>query len=137
MSRNELILETMMDGYILADTSGKIIDVNPAYSKLLGYSRQELLKMNIRETRSNVYIDRGRAKGGVEGLPRQNEFVVSSPVPDPPVEVRVSTGDVPAGFGPGAERLPGLVGTGEENLPVGCVEELSLSSIPFSLEEWV
>ena len=49
MSRNELILETMMDGYILADTSGKIIDVNPACSKLLGYSRQELLKMNIRE----------------------------------------------------------------------------------------
>ena len=45
----EQILKTTMDGYILADTDGKLIEVNPAYCQMAGYSREELLKMNIRE----------------------------------------------------------------------------------------
>ncbi|PKP34295.1 MAG: hypothetical protein CVU00_07520 [Bacteroidetes bacterium HGW-Bacteroidetes-17] len=45
--RNQLILDTTMDGYILTNPDGSIIDVNPAYCKLIGYSREELLKMNI------------------------------------------------------------------------------------------
>jgi len=47
--RNELILETTMDGFILADINGKLIEVNPAYSELIGYSGEELVAMNIRE----------------------------------------------------------------------------------------
>jgi len=47
--RNEQILETTLDGYILVNTEGKIIDVNPAYCDMIGYSWEELLKMNIRD----------------------------------------------------------------------------------------
>jgi PAS domain S-box-containing protein len=47
--RNEQILQTTMDGYILADTNGKLIDVNRAYCEMVQYSREELVKMNIRE----------------------------------------------------------------------------------------
>jgi PAS domain S-box-containing protein len=47
--RNEQILETMLDGYILADTNGKIMEVNPSYCNIIGYSREELLRMNIRD----------------------------------------------------------------------------------------
>lgn len=46
--RNQLILETTMDSYILADSNGKIIEVNQAYCDLIGYSYLELLNMNIR-----------------------------------------------------------------------------------------
>ncbi|MFQ5770590.1 MAG: PAS domain S-box protein, partial [bacterium] len=49
MRRNEQILQTTMDGFILADTAGQVIDVNPAYCEMVGYSRAELLRMNIRE----------------------------------------------------------------------------------------
>jgi len=45
--RNQLILDTTMDGYILTNLDGRIIDVNPAYCMLIGYSREELLKKNI------------------------------------------------------------------------------------------
>lgn len=47
MERNRQILQTTMDGYILADTEGRIIDVNPAYCDLVGYTRDELLQMTI------------------------------------------------------------------------------------------
>ena len=49
MHRNEQVLKTMMDGFILADTEGQLIDVNPAYCKIIGYSYDELMEMNIRE----------------------------------------------------------------------------------------
>ncbi len=47
--RNQLILENTMEGYILTNPEGRVIDVNPAYCKLIGYTRKELLDMNIRE----------------------------------------------------------------------------------------
>ncbi len=49
LNQISLILQTTMDGYILADVDGRLIDVNPAYCRLTGYDRSELLKMNIRQ----------------------------------------------------------------------------------------
>ena len=37
------------DGYILLDTTGKLLDVNTGYSALVGYSRRELLTMTIKD----------------------------------------------------------------------------------------
>lgn len=45
--RNDQIISLMMDGFILADINANIIDVNPAYCKMTGFTRQELLTMNI------------------------------------------------------------------------------------------
>ncbi|GAB4327068.1 MAG: hypothetical protein Kow0037_00350 [Calditrichia bacterium] len=42
-------LDTSLDGFILADTKGNIVDVNTAYCKMTGYTREELLKMNIND----------------------------------------------------------------------------------------
>ncbi|NOY89383.1 MAG: PAS domain S-box protein [FCB group bacterium] len=47
LEQNKQILQATMDGYILADTNGKIIDVNPAYCKMIGYIHDELVNMNI------------------------------------------------------------------------------------------
>jgi PAS domain S-box-containing protein len=34
----------MIDGYIMISTEGRIIEVNPAYCKMLGYTREEILQ---------------------------------------------------------------------------------------------
>ena len=47
MTRNEHILKTTIDGYVLADAKGQIIEVNNSYCKMSGYTLEELLKMNI------------------------------------------------------------------------------------------
>ncbi|HQR29111.1 MAG TPA: PAS domain S-box protein, partial [Anaeromyxobacteraceae bacterium] len=41
------ILDTALDGYWLADTSGRLLDVNPAACEMTGYSRGELLSRSI------------------------------------------------------------------------------------------
>jgi len=57
MHRIEQILQTTMDGYILADTEGELLEVNSAYCQMVGYSREELLKMNIRELEVKLSSD--------------------------------------------------------------------------------
>lgn len=45
--RYEFIIKTSIDGFWLVDKNTNILEVNDAYCKLIGYSRQELLKMSI------------------------------------------------------------------------------------------
>jgi len=54
LERNQQIIQSMMDGYLLTDDQGSIIEVNASYSKMIGYSHQELLKMNIRDVLHEV-----------------------------------------------------------------------------------
>lgn len=41
------ILATVIDGFWMADRTGRILDVNAAYCRMVGYCRDELLTMNI------------------------------------------------------------------------------------------
>ncbi len=41
------IIRTTVDGFWLVDMQGRFLDVNDAYCQLVGYSRDELLKMSI------------------------------------------------------------------------------------------
>jgi len=43
----QTIIHTTMDGFWLVDMQGRFLDVNDAYCQLVGYSRDELLKMGI------------------------------------------------------------------------------------------
>ncbi len=45
--RYKIIIQTAMDGFWMADTHGRILDVNDAYCQMTGYSRDELLTMSI------------------------------------------------------------------------------------------
>src|SRR5664279_4808230 len=47
--RNALILDVMQYSFLLTDAELNIIDVNPAFCKTLGYSYEELLKMNVED----------------------------------------------------------------------------------------
>jgi PAS domain S-box-containing protein len=47
--RIKTILATTMDGFYLVDTEGRILDTNEPYCSMIGYSREELLKMNVKD----------------------------------------------------------------------------------------
>lgn len=60
LKRNELALrvseeryrrlhESMMDAFAAVDMEGRVVDCNPAFESLLGYSRDELLSMNFND----------------------------------------------------------------------------------------
>lgn len=41
------IIKTAIDGFLIVDTEGNLLDVNDRYCQLIGYSREELLKMKV------------------------------------------------------------------------------------------
>ncbi len=51
--RYEAIIRTALDGFLLVDLQGRIIEVNEAYCQLTGYSRAELLGMGIADVEEN------------------------------------------------------------------------------------
>ncbi|MBF0337150.1 MAG: PAS domain S-box protein [Nitrospirae bacterium] len=59
LKRNKMILDVSMDGYMLVDQAGKILEVNRAFSDLLGYSFDELYSMNVSD------IDVGQTNAGI------------------------------------------------------------------------
>lgn len=54
--RNELVLQTAMDGFYFLDPDGLIIEANQSASIIMGYSRSELIGINIRDLEAG---DRG------------------------------------------------------------------------------
>ena len=46
-ARHETILQHAMDGFFMLGDEGRFIDANPAFCRMLGYRRDELLKMKI------------------------------------------------------------------------------------------
>ncbi len=49
IEQNQLILQTALDGFFKLRLDGQILEVNPAFSAVVGYSREELLGMKITE----------------------------------------------------------------------------------------
>jgi diguanylate cyclase (GGDEF)-like protein/PAS domain S-box-containing protein len=47
LDSTRMMLATMTDGYIRADVHGVVLDANPAYCRMIGYSRDEILGRNI------------------------------------------------------------------------------------------
>lgn len=45
--RNQTMIETSSDGIQIIDKSGNVIDANDAYCNMLGYTREEMLQMNV------------------------------------------------------------------------------------------
>jgi PAS domain S-box-containing protein len=41
------VLRTAMDGFWIVDAQGRLLDVNDADCRMIGYTREELLRMSI------------------------------------------------------------------------------------------
>jgi len=50
---HRMVLETAMDGFWIVNLQGRLLEVNEAYCRICGYSRQELLSMSIFDLESN------------------------------------------------------------------------------------
>ncbi|HMB89705.1 MAG TPA: PAS domain S-box protein, partial [Rhodothermales bacterium] len=53
-ARYQRALETTLDGFFLADVKGYLLDANPAYSQMIGYNRDELVGMRIRDLEARM-----------------------------------------------------------------------------------
>lgn len=49
LEQNRVILNSTLDGYMLLDTGGRIVEVSPSYCQMSGYRREELVGRSIRE----------------------------------------------------------------------------------------
>ncbi len=47
--KEQAIISTAMDGFWITDLDGKFLDVNDSYCRMVGYTREELLKMSIND----------------------------------------------------------------------------------------
>ena len=43
----QTIIQTAIDGFVMLDEQGRLMDVNEAYCRMVGYTREELLHMNV------------------------------------------------------------------------------------------
>ena len=62
LHQHEQILETTLDGYLMYDVDGSIVDVNSAYCKMVGYTRDELLAMNVTDLEARWTSDTVRER---------------------------------------------------------------------------
>jgi diguanylate cyclase (GGDEF)-like protein/PAS domain S-box-containing protein len=51
------IIETTNDGYWVNDVTGKLLEVNSAYCEMSGYSKEELLSLNLADLEAKESID--------------------------------------------------------------------------------
>lgn len=49
----QTMLETSMDGFYVLDSQARLLDVNNAYSEMIGYTKDELLQMSVAELEVN------------------------------------------------------------------------------------
>ena len=50
---NRTILNTAIDGFFIVDANCRFLNVNPAYCRMLGYTREEILDMSLRDIEAN------------------------------------------------------------------------------------
>lgn len=66
------ILQTAMDGFWMVDLHGRFIDVNEVACKMLGYSRNEILKLHIHDIHAND--SETQIKSRIEHIREVGEF---------------------------------------------------------------
>lgn len=61
--RNQLIFQTALNGFFIADMKGQIKDANLAASRITGYEQHELLEMNLKDIDGCILKEAGKEQG--------------------------------------------------------------------------
>ncbi|NTV13841.1 MAG: PAS domain S-box protein [Desulfobulbaceae bacterium] len=85
MARNQTILQSSIDGFLIFAEDGQIIDANPALCTMTGYSKQELLAMKF--TDIEVLSPRNNSGNLLEQIRASNSLIF-------PVEQKTKTGNL-------------------------------------------
>ena len=59
---HQVVLQSAMDGYWMTDTRGRLLEVNESYCRMSGYSRQELLELQIADLEAIETADQAVAR---------------------------------------------------------------------------
>lgn len=70
--RYRLTVQTAMDGFLLVDMRGRIVETNEAYCRMSGYSREELLKLGILDI--DAVLDKAEVTERLETLKAHGEM---------------------------------------------------------------
>ena len=60
--QNELLLQTASDGIHVLDLDGNVVEANTAFCRMLGYTRDEVLRMNVKEWDAHFSADELKAR---------------------------------------------------------------------------
>lgn len=60
-SRSRTILQVALDGFIIVDAEGQILDVNDAYCRMTGFSRNDLMRMTIHQIETTLPAEKIRS----------------------------------------------------------------------------
>jgi PAS domain S-box-containing protein len=72
-ARYRTMLHTLLDGFCVVDLQGRLIEVNETYCNMIGYTREELLGMTIRNVEAledSAEVERHMRKISAEGTHR-------------------------------------------------------------------
>ena len=99
------ILQTAIDGFWMTDMQGRLVDVNEAYCRMSGYSREELLTMSIPDleavetnlvTADHIHKVKTQGEGRFESLHRRKDGSIFNV--EVSVQYRTKDGGVIVGF---------------------------------------
>ena len=66
----EAVLRTALDGFVIVDAAGRILETNDAYCRLSGYTRDELLRMRVHRPRGRRNAG-GHRRSSVAHIPHR------------------------------------------------------------------
>ncbi|SEI77780.1 PAS domain S-box-containing protein/diguanylate cyclase (GGDEF) domain-containing protein [Allopseudospirillum japonicum] len=68
--RNKTLINTSRDGIVILDLEGKVVEANPSFAYMLGYSLAELSQMNAADWQYGA--DQSQVRAFIEGLRRNS-----------------------------------------------------------------
>ncbi|MCX7793261.1 MAG: PAS domain S-box protein [Thermodesulfovibrionales bacterium] len=74
LKKKEFYIERMTDPLIVIDQDGKIIDINPAFTRLFGYERDEILGVSVQKTFPEFKNNEERT-GELKGITKEGNTI--------------------------------------------------------------
>ena len=75
LKKKEAYIELMTDPLIVTDEDGRVIDMNPAFTRLLGYERSEALELNINKVFPHLFREPNLSIKDLKSWPEETKAI--------------------------------------------------------------